>query len=125
MKDILKTAGMLLALVVAGSAVAWWAVPAEAQPAFGGATKSFHGQVSCTTGGATISLSGATEITLHNTAPDVMYIYSNNGNPINQGIPICDAGTCVGTSLKLPSGSGVFRCAGAVGTVTAGVIGVN
>lgn len=125
MKHILNiVTATVFAVAIIGGAL-WWTIPAEAQPAFGGATKSFHGQVSCTTGGTTISLSGANEITFHNTAADIVYVYSNNGNAANQGVPICDAGTCVGTSMKIPAGSGVFRCAGASVTVDAGVIGVQ
>lgn len=125
MKNLITTAagiaGMFLALV----GLVWWAVPAEAQPVFGGATRSFHGAISCVTGGANISLSGAREITFFNPTADIVYVYSNNGAAANLGMPICDAGTCVAPSVKIPSGSGVFKCAGASVTVDAGVLGIQ
>jgi hypothetical protein len=120
--------------VLAATAVG---VLVASQPAvagyFGGATDSFHEEISCATGGTDISspantttLNGAREMFVVNENTSVIHIYSTNGEAITEGPKICfDSTACTTAVLTLPFGPGVAKCAGVGGAVTLKVFGVR
>ena len=80
-------------------------------------TKGAHGQVTCDTDGELIAitsgtvLSAVSNITLCNPDPDIVRVYSGNGNAISQGTPFCSGSTCAGVCVVLDTGPNIWRCA--------------
>ena len=92
-----------------------------------------HNTITCDDDGEVIKmqkLSGGvtedqyvTDITLSNPSATIVRIYSGNGQAISKGTPLCTSGSCVGVSIRLAAGGGLWKCATDSGTQAVYVLG--
>lgn len=93
-------------------------------------TRGGHNKITCTTTGVNIAINDSagtpqplTEITLANPTATIVRIISSNGVATANGLPICTDAACVGSTIRLPTGSGVFKCATDSGTASVYLLG--